>query len=637
MQTERLGLESEAKRLQLILGEIGSNLRRIEGEISVLQSTSEPNLEEIGNVQTQKEVLKIRHAEVNEEIVTIILQLEDINEELNKLYDSVDVEKVLPKKLYDELKSGGIKEGTYTNNAISNEVDLFYLGTQEMENKRLAKINLEIDVVDFLNINDYFFDNNSAVEELIRVEDKIRVTYEKFNMFYEAKINSINRNDNGIKLYLSNVTNLQTNLSLFTNILGRANRIGELAKSMEDKMKEFDETIKLLEKRLREKIYLNRTEALSSVGNNVRLGFDGLTSFDIDNPNHIMRLNNSRLQISKDGFKTFETIADTDGIKGGAMGDVSIMDVKFPGFPSKNLFFGDKYYVSKTSIASETTLVNPDVAENGVGDYAINIGGNNRNGQTMFGIRNNVSDGGTLGVLKIGNNKGYNSNIEIESSATKNNLYLKGENVDIYGSLGISLHNRLEEGDEPPVKISDNIVNIKNLEANFNNLYGNYINSENIKSSNGNISTLKATEFTTTSSRVTGTSTVKTLSVSDSALLKGTVSIDKLLKVKDESIFSKKIEVKDDIILNISASLCSIGAIHTIPNDISTYRELHAIYEYVQTNNNVISSIPLVNYPTHINNEVNLKVLLTLLFRGIQRLVYELNAQGIEVGKNIII
>lgn len=640
LQTDRLGIDGELRRLRILLNEKKANIKRLDGKISILQAVDEPNMSEIELTQQNRQTFLNESKEIEKEITEYEGQLAQIEEELQVLYDSVDTEKVLPKHLYQELISGGIKEGTYTNNAVSNEADLFFLGTQELETKRLAKINLEIDVIDFLNINDYFFNENTDVEDLIRVEDKIRVTYEKFNMFYEAKINSINRTVNGIKLFLSNVTNLQTNISLFSNILGRANRIGEIAKTMEDKMKEFDNNMKLLEERIKAEIDMNKTEAITSFGNNIRLGVDGLTSFDIDNPQHIMRLNNSRLQISKDGFQTFETIADTDGIKGGVGGDVSIMDVKFPTI-DENKSFGKPEYISNTSISSGTTILNSNRPNSIDGNFSINFGKVNEEVPfNRFGILNSVSEGGTKSSLSIGGNNGRTSSIMLNSGE---NMY--GEDttdiiIDSKSGNSVIQGSEIFIGEDQfnannYIKVNSDDVYIYGLRAEFRELNGDNIEVTNLTADTIRTDVVYSDRLNLsenlTANNITSLTGIGGLSleITNNSNLKGNVIIDKNLTVKGRTTLNDSIDLKGNILMDIRTSLHALGT--TIDNDISTFKELNVLYSNFKTTNNMVSNFPLTSGISSYGS--SLKSFLTMYGRAFQQLVYELNEQGIVVGQ----
>lgn len=142
------------------------------------------------------------------------------------------------------------------------------------------------------------------------------VNYEKlYNL--ESRFNgyTYNPKTNSISLNLSNLTNAnQNNIDEIVDILSEAESNSKDIKELKeeiDRLKLENENIKF---QINKELDTNITPIKAGTSRTVELDDKGLSTFEKDNPDRMIRLVHGALGISTNGTNDFETIINADGI-----------------------------------------------------------------------------------------------------------------------------------------------------------------------------------------------------------------------------------------------------------------------------------------------------------------------------------
>lgn len=266
---------------------------------------NEAELIEKYNEPRKKDQVNAKKAEIN----NIDLQIDAVRSQIDALREELSIENnFTPEQIIE--RNMFIKEKVWEDQNYFNDVDLYKDAIKKFEAMRTPPININIDIVNFLEVVECQRDWNK-----IGLGDYIYIKYERFNVYAKAKIIEIDIDyeERNINLTISNIENIKDHSDLWDSILQKT-----YSTSTQINMNKFKwDRVEYLEDDVT-KLITNAWDAakqavVNGVNNSVTIDRRGITVRDPSDPLTFLRIVHGTLAITNDGGNTFKHAITSQG------------------------------------------------------------------------------------------------------------------------------------------------------------------------------------------------------------------------------------------------------------------------------------------------------------------------------------
>lgn len=304
-----LQIESKQSILTVKLNEktlLDIDLEIIKDKLDIAKSTNQSTIDLDNQLAQKQNEVNTKQSEIN----SVQAEMDIINKNILSFQSLISIENNFTKELINE-RSLYIHEGTWQNENITVDKDLYDEAIKQFESIKKPQTVIEIDVVNFLEVIEERRNWNK-----LSIGDIVIIEYEQFNIHVQAKIIQINYDYTGqsIKLTITDLKEVLSNQEKF--IREHYSNISSSKKVDMSNAKWNDTIDKLGEVNdiINGEWEANLKRVVGGVNESITFDRRGLIARNPDFPNDILILQAGSLAISNDNSKTWKTAVNTRGV-----------------------------------------------------------------------------------------------------------------------------------------------------------------------------------------------------------------------------------------------------------------------------------------------------------------------------------
>ncbi|WP_291567013.1 MULTISPECIES: phage tail protein [unclassified Clostridium] len=303
---KQIKIEEALTIKEIQLDDLRGILSALESRLNIAQSTNSAKDKVIK--EKEKTIKQIENKQ--EEIDYFNKQIKIITAQINSLkYELSEVKNFTPTQL-EELKKYKIVR-TYKNDNITDVKELMMAAQEDFNRLKMPKKITNIGIINFIKV----VEAQKDWEKLI-IGDVVTINYHEFGIDKtKARITNIklNHEDNSIQLSISTF-DFQDKQTQIAKMLYNASS----ASAIVSETRHDVDNLKNLTNNMQEILYkaweAGQRQVIAGADDKTIINHLGLTSWDKDNKNLGIRVNNGTLQITNEGENHFKKFIDGNGI-----------------------------------------------------------------------------------------------------------------------------------------------------------------------------------------------------------------------------------------------------------------------------------------------------------------------------------
>lgn len=277
-----------------------------EDNLIIAQTTNQPTAALIDTRDARRADVAAKQVEIdgiNAQIATVVSNI-------NALGTLLSMENNFTPQQRQELNQFIIEREWADENYV-DPADLYNTARQKLAEMNSPQIVVRIDIVDFTQIVETQHDWGK-----LNLGDTIYIHHERFNISVKAKIIELDfeYETARVNLVISNITNIGDDDDRIRDLLQRVSRVSTLVDSQKFMWDGIEQTENEVSKLLNETWDAAKRAINSGVNNTVTIDRNGITITSTDNMLRGIRMVNSTIGLSRDGFNNFQTAITADGI-----------------------------------------------------------------------------------------------------------------------------------------------------------------------------------------------------------------------------------------------------------------------------------------------------------------------------------
>lgn len=304
---KKIILEESLTIKEMQLRSLQGELEAIESKLSIAQTNNhgqdkylKEKEKKLKNIEQQKEQVKI----INEQKESIEYQLGSIkyllSEDRNFTYEQ-----------QQELKDYYISR-SYNNDNITDAKELIMAAQEDFQKLKVPKQSININIINFLTIVEAQKDWDKLI-----IGDIVTINYHRFNLDkVKARIKSISidHNSDSIELEISTISWSGDKKDIIAKTIYNSASASAIVSNTRYDLDNVSNTVNELQNIISEAWKAGQRQIIAGANDETIINHLGLTSWDKDNKNNGIRINNGCLQVTNEGDKNFQTIINGNGL-----------------------------------------------------------------------------------------------------------------------------------------------------------------------------------------------------------------------------------------------------------------------------------------------------------------------------------
>jgi len=240
-------------------------------------------------------------------------QISNINNQNNVLFNLLSLENNFTAGQLLELKRSFVIKKIIRNEYISDPQQLLTWGKKEFEKFYYPPVVIQLKIIDLFRCIDVGCQYD---RDKLQLGENVRVKYDHFKVDIKAKIIEISYDFENfdVDISISNIKEINKDKDKFLEMLNKSISTSNELTVNKDNWNNINSTNNQLMGVI-EQLRGNASEEINlSVNNSVQINKRGITIFNEDNPNNLIRMTSGVIGLSKNGGNEFSTAISPEGV-----------------------------------------------------------------------------------------------------------------------------------------------------------------------------------------------------------------------------------------------------------------------------------------------------------------------------------
>lgn len=309
--TQKEGLQTTLTTKMNELYDLQTELQIILDNIDVAQSNGDDTTQLLIDKDNKQTEIDTKQSEID----NINADINNINSQIDIIKTEIAIENNFTQEQIIE-RDQFIIEKEITNQYITDDKELLNWGKQEFEKIQSPQMKIDIDIVNFLQCLDP--ECRRDAEKGLLLGDLVYIKHPKLDINIQAKIFEIEYDfenpESGIVLTIANIKELMNDkerfLKLINNSINSSTQINLNKYKYEEAYSKSNEVQQILDETWDSAL----RSIKSGVNDSVTIDRRGLTSIDSEDPNKAIRITNSVIGLTQDGFNSLGVAINPTGV-----------------------------------------------------------------------------------------------------------------------------------------------------------------------------------------------------------------------------------------------------------------------------------------------------------------------------------